>query len=63
MAKSEKELLEDILVAQVLTISHLMDAKQLTKGITRTPADYTREALQEIKKDRSKILAKLYEQV
>lgn len=57
--KSETELLEQILTAEVLILSHLMDAQRREKGITRMGADYRDDAIREIRQARSSVIQKL----
>jgi hypothetical protein len=54
--KTEKELLEEILVAQVLLMSRSMDEEKKAKGTHRVFGDYTRDAVNEIKQNKTKIL-------
>ena len=52
----DSKTLEDILVAEVLILSHAIDSKKRAKGSTRISGDYTSEAINQIKAKRNKIL-------
>lgn len=54
--KTERELLEDILVAHVLLMSHAINTEKEAKGTHRAFGDYTKEAAAEIKKNKAKII-------
>jgi hypothetical protein len=56
---NDKELLENILAADDLVLSHLMDAKKRASGTQRAGGDFTDEAIQEIKEQRHDIIARL----
>lgn len=57
--KTEKELLETILVAETLILSELIKQDKERKGTTRLGGDYTKEAMSEIKRSHQKIIALL----
>lgn len=62
MKEDNKELLEQILATEVLILSKLMEHKKLSGGTKRVGADYTRDAVREIKLHHPKIMSLLQEQ-
>jgi len=58
MSKKEVEVLENILVAQVLTLAKLIQAEKKAKGSSST-SHYIPEAVEYIKEKRPEILALL----
>jgi hypothetical protein len=56
---NEKELLENILTADILILSHLMDAKKRANGTQRMGGNFTTEAIQEIKSSRADLIHRL----
>lgn len=57
--KTEKELLETILVAETLILSELIKQDKERGGTRRVGGDYTQEAVREIKSRHQKIIALL----
>jgi hypothetical protein len=57
--KTDRQLLEEIQMAQIVILSKLFDMEARSKGSTRSPADYTREAAQLIEKLRQSAQEKL----
>lgn len=56
-----KQLLEDILTAQVLLLSRLIDMEKRTSGTTRMGGDYSREAVKLIRAKQPEVLRLLDE--
>jgi hypothetical protein len=56
---NEKELLENILTADILILSHLKDMTRRAGGTTRSGGDYTFEAIREIKEKRADLIERL----
>jgi len=56
---TEKALLENILTAEVLTLSRILHIEKKEKGVNKIGGDYTREAIEEIKRSRADVIARL----
>jgi hypothetical protein len=57
--KTDRQLLEDILITEVAVLSKLFDMEARSKGSTRSPADYTREAMELVERLRAPVIEKL----
>jgi len=58
--KTERELLEEILVTELAILSKLFDMDARSRGNQRSPADYSQEATDLIRNLRGPILEKLH---
>jgi len=56
---TEKQLLENILTADILILARLTNAEKKAKGVTKLGGDYTREALREIRESKEDLIARL----
>lgn len=60
--EKDTQTLQDILVANVLILSKLLDADKREHGTHRMGGDYSREAIEMIRKSRSAVLTQLLSQ-
>lgn len=54
----DTQLLQDILTAEVLILSKLMDTEKLAGGTQKFGGDYTDEAIKEIRRSRGRVIQK-----
>jgi hypothetical protein len=55
----EKNLLENILAAEILTLAHVIKSNTTVMDESTNPVDFRAEAIAEIKKNRRDLIAKL----
>lgn len=58
-AMTEKELLESILAADVLILSHLIEAKKFAWNVHSKNADFTADAIRKIKTSKQDLISRL----